>query len=204
MTTRRARRASVPLSATPFTAIALAELGEPRRATVLSLPRSLSAPRTAVLLRRSPPRTTKSDESTGAFSDGKVGDPSSNFAYVEPGTPSQPGYRYDADQVYVVPNPASTESMAAWALSPNNDDPTGIKVEFRNLPATAGTIRIYTLAGDLVQELRFDGRLGEGTLKWDLVSRNAQDVTSGVYLYAIETSESSVYKGKIGKFVVIR
>jgi len=135
---------------------------------------------------------------------GKIGDPASNFVYVEPGSPSQRDYAYNEEEVYVVPNPATTESMQPWTLSPNNDDPTGIKVEFRNLPADQGTIRIYTLAGDLVEELPFDGRVGAGTIKWDLVSRNGQDVTSGVYLYSIETDTNAAYKRKIGKFVVIR
>ncbi len=135
---------------------------------------------------------------------GKIGDPASNFVYLEPGSPSQRDYDYTEGDVYVVPNPATTESMQPWTLSPNNDDPTGIKVEFRNLPADQGTIRIYTLAGDLVEELQFDGRTGAGTVKWDLVSRNGQDVTSGVYLYSIETDTNAAYQRKIGKFVVIR
>jgi len=134
---------------------------------------------------------------------GKIGDPSSNFQFVEPKSTSQPAYRYDPGNIYVVPNPATTESMAAWALEPNNDDPTGIKVEFRNLPMSTGLIRIYTMAGDMVIELPFDGRSGTGTVKWDLVSRNRQDVTSGVYLYAVE-SEDGAFKRFIGKFVVIR
>jgi hypothetical protein len=140
----------------------------------------------------------------GTFFEGKTGDPSSNFTYVEPRTPSQQAYDYDENQVYVVPNPATRESMAEWPeLGPTNEDPTGIKVEFRNLPASTGIIRIYTLAGDLVQELSFDGRSGIGTVKWDLVSRNLQDVTSGVYIYSVET-DSDNFARKIGKFVVIR
>jgi hypothetical protein len=142
-------------------------------------------------------------DSDGKRTTGKVGDPASNFVYIEPGTPSQRDYVYDAGEVYVVPNPATTESMQPWTLYPNNDDPTGIKVEFRNLPWDRGTIRIFTLAGDLVEELPFDGTTGQGTVKWDLVSRNGQDVTSGVYLYAVDT-DSNAFKRKIGKFVVIR
>jgi hypothetical protein len=93
--------------------------------------------------------------------------------------------------------------MRPWQLEPNNQDPTGIKVEFRNLPRARGVIRIYTLAGDLVKELPFDATSGAGTVKWDLVSRNGQDVTSGIYLYSIET-EDSRFSRKVGKFVVIR
>jgi hypothetical protein len=143
------------------------------------------------------------DEENGELVTGKVGDPSSNFVFVEPSSVSQPSYTYNTDEVYVVPNPATTESMEAWTLEPNNDDPTGIKVEFRNLPADRGTIRVYTVAGDLVQELPFDGSTGVGTVEWDLVSRNLQDVTSGVYLFSVET-ETNQFERKIGKFVVIR
>jgi hypothetical protein len=144
------------------------------------------------------------DDASGNFSEGKVGDPSSNFAYVEPVTPSQADYAYNEEEVFVVPNPATTESMQPWTLDPNNEDPTGIKVEFRNLPSDRGTIRIYTVAGDLVEELPFDGRSGVGTIKWDLVSRNGQDVTSGVYIFSVETDTNTAFKRKIGKFVVIR
>ncbi len=93
--------------------------------------------------------------------------------------------------------------MAEWALGPTNDDPTGTKVEFRNLPAAKGVIRVYTIAGDLVRELHFDGRAGVGTVAWDLVSRNGQDVTSGVYIYAAEF-EDGRFPRVIKKFTVIR
>ena len=42
-----------------------------------------------------------------------------------------------------------------------------------------------------------------GTVKWDLVSRNGQDVASGVYMYSVETDDSN-FDRFIGKFVVIR
>ncbi len=144
------------------------------------------------------------DPNTGRRVVGKAGDPAANFKYIEPTSPSQRDYAYNEDEVYVVPNPATAASMQPWRLSPNNDDPTGLKVEFRNLPADRGTIRVYTIAGDLVEEIKFDGRAGEGSVKWDLVSRNGQDVTSGVYLYSIVTDTNAAFARKIGKFVVIR
>jgi hypothetical protein len=142
-------------------------------------------------------------DDNGNFQTGKIGDPSSNFTFVEPRSTAQPAYDYREGDIYVVPNPATTESMAAWTLSPNNDDPTGIKVEFRNLPMSPGTVRVYSLAGDLVEVLSFDGRTGVGSVEWNLVSRNGQDVTSGVYLYSVETDDSN-FDRFIGKFVVIR
>jgi hypothetical protein len=142
-------------------------------------------------------------DENGKLREGKAGDPSSNFNFVEPKSTAQPAYDYQEGDIYVVPNPATTASMQAWALDPNNDDPTGIKVEFRNLPRSRGVIRIYTIAGDMVREIQYTGAAGVGTVKWDLVSRNGQDITSGVYLYSVETQDSN-FDRFIGKFVVVR
>ena len=143
------------------------------------------------------------------FLEGVTGGPSSNFVFTVPQTASQRRWEYDEDQVYVVPNPATGESMAPWRLNPNNSDPSGLKIEFRHLPAARSTIRIFTLTGDLVQTLVHDPGPGldrgdydsTGTLKWDLISRNGQDIASGVYLFTVEAPG---FPKKTGKFVVIR
>jgi hypothetical protein len=134
---------------------------------------------------------------------GKFGEPASNFQYVTAISDAQEAAAFDDDEVFVVPNPATTGSMAPWHLEPNMNDPTGIKVEFRNLPACRSTIRVFTLSGDLVQVLYHDGSDGSGTLAWDLVSRNSQDVTSGVYLFTVDPDGGGFSK-TVGKFVVIR
>ena len=129
------------------------------------------------------------------------GDPSSNFIYVNPLSDAQEAAGFDENEVYVVPNPATTESMDPWRLEPNQDDATGIKVEFRNLPACRSTVRIYTVSGDLVEVLYHDG--ASGSLAWDLVSRNGQDVTSGIYLFSVEPEDDN-FPRTIGKFIVVR
>jgi hypothetical protein len=136
---------------------------------------------------------------------GQAGDPSSNFVYLNPPTGALPPERADAigDEVYVVPNPATPKTMAPWKLEPNNDDPTGTKIEFHHLPRSTGKVTIFTLAGDMVKELPFDGSTGNGSLAWDLVSRNGQDVTSGVYLFSVEADDGA-FKRFVGKFVVVR
>lgn len=133
----------------------------------------------------------------------KYGDPSSNFVYTVPLSNAQGAQWYDTKEVYVVPNPVTRESMEPWHLNPTHEDPTGVKVEFRNLPGCRSMVRIFTLSGDMVEVLYHDGHDGNGTLPWDLVSRNGQDVTSGVYLFAVEP-EDSRFPRTIGKFVVIR
>jgi hypothetical protein len=140
-----------------------------------------------------------------AVAPGLGGDPAGNFQYVTMPSTALPPQRADqaAQEIYVVPNPATPASMAPWQLDPNNGDPTGIKVEFHHLPQTTGKVTIWTLAGDRVRELPFDGRGGNGTLVWDLVSRNGQDVASGVYLYTVE-SDAGAFERFTSKLVIIR
>lgn len=138
-----------------------------------------------------------------AYSVGRSTTPTSNFAYVEPLSEAQEAEGFNEDEIYVVPNPVTSETMEPWELGPNNADPSGLKCEFRNLPRCLSTVRIFTVSGDLVQTLQHDGSGGNGTLKWDLITRNGQDVVSGVYIFAVEPHDGK-FKDAVGKFVVIR
>jgi hypothetical protein len=110
---------------------------------------------------------------------------------------------------YVVPNPY--RGGAEWDLTPNATDPTGTHVDFFNLPADWTRVRIYTVSGDLVQELgpgdlQTNGRLqreatGDGQASWNLVSRNGQDVVSGIYIFSVDSPDSGTLRGK---FTIIR
>ncbi len=114
-------------------------------------------------------------------------------------------------EVFVVPNPF--KAHAEWDLVPREEDPSGTKVTFMNLPRTKGTIHIYTLAGDLVKDIPFDGTVptdlqygkdpviaGQGSVPWNLISRNGQKIVSGIYLYSVDTELGR----KVGKFVIVR
>jgi len=94
--------------------------------------------------------------------------------------------------IRVVPNPYM--GSAEWDLSPSRTDPSGRKILFAGLPATRATVGIYTLAGDLVREIEHDGRTG--SVAWDLLSRNGQPVTSGLYLYVVE-APGLLHRGKL-------
>jgi len=98
--------------------------------------------------------------------------------------------------VTVVPNPYT--GGAGWDLKPNPTDPTGTKIAFNHLPPQS-TVRIFTLAGDMVQTLIPEEQDG-GTHYWDLITRNGQDIVSGIYLYSVEAPMGST----VGKLVVIR
>ncbi len=123
----------------------------------------------------------------------------------------------DYTKTYVEVNPGSglsweNQNDGTPEFFPQQDR----RLEFMNLPREC-LIRIYTVAGDLVQIIPHSSstfnELGDRNLNWvspyseswDLNSRNGQQVVSGLYLFSVEdmTPEN---KGKIqtGKFVIIR
>jgi len=117
--------------------------------------------------------------------------------------------------VVVFPNPYRVE--AAW------DHGRGVREHylwFANLPPRC-TIRIYTLAGDLVYETGFDGSTYNGanargiynpasdlpgtfsgaTFGWDLVTRRGQAAASGLYLWSVEDGGG---KKQVGKVLIVK
>ncbi|HET9326484.1 MAG TPA: hypothetical protein VFQ05_06925 [Candidatus Eisenbacteria bacterium] len=115
---------------------------------------------------------------------------------------------------------------SAWDLTPNATDPTGTHIDFMGLPQGKWRIRIYTVSGDLVAELHEDDAVNpsirnpvtgpdnvtrpgynrqqdspdDGQARWDLISRNGQDVVSGIYVFVVDSNEGV----QRGRFVVIR
>ncbi len=76
-------------------------------------------------------------------------------------------------------------------------------MNFANLPQANNTIEIYTLSGDLVQTIIHDGTGGYGEASWNLISRNGQEIVSGIYLFVVH-SDDDRFEDFIGKFVVVR
>ncbi len=74
---------------------------------------------------------------------------------------------------------------------------------FTNLPAARNNISIFTASGDLVQKVFHDGHNDGGSVSWNLISRNGQEVVSGIYLYIVQ-SDDSRFEDFQGRFVVIR
>jgi hypothetical protein len=100
--------------------------------------------------------------------------------------------------VWVVPNPF--RANADWDRPKTLGDALTRHIDFMGLPRAVSTIKIWTVAGDFVAQLDHDGRGGDGEAAWDLVSRNGQDVESGVYLFTVD----SALGHQVGRFVVIR
>jgi len=112
----------------------------------------------------------------------------------EAGSPTMSG----DGKVWVVPNPF--KARAPWERQPVPGDAFTRHVDFFGLPRAKSRIRIYTLAGDLVQTLDHDGSNGDGEQPWNLISRNGQDIESGVYLFTVEWPGGH----QVGRFVIIR
>ena len=94
--------------------------------------------------------------------------------------------------IKVVPNPY----IAHYSAMVETGEGESI-LEFQKVPDKC-TIRIYTLAGDLVKTIDHDD--GSGTARWDLMSKDNIQVASGIYLFHVESS----YGEHLGRFAVIR
>lgn len=103
------------------------------------------------------------------------------------------------DKVSVVPNPYV--ATASWEKRNLNQTGRGERrIDFINLPSTC-TIRIYTVAGQLVKTLYKDNSPTDGTISWNLVSDDGMDISYGLYLYHIDAPEVGTH---IGRFAIIK
>jgi hypothetical protein len=128
-----------------------------------------------------------------------------SFYAISPATPEA---TETLDDVKVVPNPYI--GSVAWNNPiPSDMSPWEHRLMFINLPADA-KIRIYTLDGDFVKEIKSgeSARVGEAippgrssAAEWDLITRNNQEAAPGVYMYVVDSPSLGQ---KVGKFVIIR
>jgi len=93
--------------------------------------------------------------------------------------------------IRVVPDPYIVTNI--WETSE-----FGKKLKFNNLPDQC-TIRIYTLAGDFIEEIEHDAPTDYEF--WNMRTKNDQYIAPGVYLFHAETPNGDE---KIGRFLVIK
>jgi hypothetical protein len=127
-----------------------------------------------------------------------------NATAVVPGTaPPQ-----TVGEVAAVPNPYRGD-IAYNSYNPPWEKPQGNRpwwmeqdrrIQFINLPERC-ELRIYTLAGDLVNTIRHENS-SHGYEDWNLTSSVGQAISSGLYLFSVEDLNNG--KVQIGKFVVIK
>lgn len=93
----------------------------------------------------------------------------------------------DLKNIKVVPNPYFVRNGVAQRAG---------ELQFKNIPDKC-TIRIYTMAGDLVETLKHESG---GEEYWNLLSSNNQQVASGIYIYHVESD----YGEYLGRFAVVK
>lgn len=140
-------------------------------------------------------------------------DKDANMKVFFPGTLA----KENMDNIYVIPNPYIGSSKFDGRREGDEKGDKSRRIWFVNLPMEC-TVRIYTLAGDLVKELHHNGAhmtdiltiskadsqgiSASGMHEWDLLSKNRQIIAPGVYLYSVENKADN--KIKVGKFVIIK
>jgi hypothetical protein len=103
----------------------------------------------------------------------------------------------DDSRVGVAPNPYRAGS---YFDSPSGEIELGRKIWFLNLPQRC-TIKIFTLAGDLVRTLHHDDPT-DGKESWDVLSEYGRAIASGLYVYVVEDEDSGEIQR--GKLVIIK
>ncbi|MEM1043225.1 MAG: hypothetical protein AAGI91_11420 [Bacteroidota bacterium] len=101
------------------------------------------------------------------------------------------------DQIRVVPNPyvaaASWERPLPQTINSGRGER---RVDFINLPRDA-RVRVYNVRGALIWEGRHESGIDDGTLSWNLRSRENLDVAYGVYFYHVEAPNVGTKTGKL-------
>jgi hypothetical protein len=101
----------------------------------------------------------------------------------------------DLWHVYAVPNPY--RSGTTQHTTPNYHNFPDGQIRFVNVPSSC-RMKIYTVAGDLVRRITHTGR---GNIEWDTRNDSGALVTSGIYVWRLETdSGDEVY----GRLIIIR
>jgi hypothetical protein len=105
--------------------------------------------------------------------------------------------RGQVSNIRVVPNPYVSANTHESPLPPLVTTGRGErKIDFIHLPARA-VIYIYTSRGDHVITLRHESDINDGTVSWNLKSKEYLDIAFGVYFYVVESPVGSK-SGKIG------
>jgi len=128
---------------------------------------------------------------------------------LEEGLPEfQSGYNENATLVFPGPGAAPAASGPGVGVFPNpyragsyfddrlGEQELGRKIWFTNLPARC-TIKVFSLAGDLVATLDHDDP-ASGMEPWDLLSSPQRAIATGLYVYVVEDRDTGdVQRGKL-------
>ena len=104
----------------------------------------------------------------------------------------------DMRNIYVVPDPyvvaSSYESIYELAGYQQR------RVDFVNLPPVC-TIKIFSVSGKLIKELKHASAVDFGRESWDLTSEDGPEVAFGMYFFVVEADDLGISRGK---FAIIK
>ena len=102
----------------------------------------------------------------------------------------------DLSDIKVVPNPYIAVNAMEASLPPGISSGRGErKVEFQNVPSGA-IIKIFNIRGQHIITLNHNENIFDGSVTWNLKTKENLDIAYGVYLYVVE-SDFGIHKGKI-------
>ncbi len=109
--------------------------------------------------------------------------------------------REQLDRVKAVPNPYIVANVFEEPLPPTIRGRGERVVYFINLPPKS-KVHIYTSSGNHVRTLEHDGSLNDGSVEWDLRTKEGLDIAYGVYFYVVEVE--GISDKKTGKLAIIK
>lgn len=105
------------------------------------------------------------------------------------------------ERIKAVPNPYVVSNLFEQPLLANLTGRGERVVYFTHLPLNA-KVSIYSANGSHIRTLEHEGNAQDGTVKWDLRSKENLDVSYGVYFYVVEAP--GIDTKKFGKLAVIK
>jgi len=105
------------------------------------------------------------------------------------------------DKIRAVPNPYVVTNVFEPPLPLNIRGRGDRVIDFINLPPSC-TINIYTSSGNHVRTLEQTGGFVNGTVSWDVKTKEGLDCAYGVYFYVVEAP--GISDKKFGKLAIIK
>jgi hypothetical protein len=104
------------------------------------------------------------------------------------------------NNIKVVPNPYIVTNTMEPAVNQSGFNQQR-RLMFTHLPAQS-TIKIFTSSGIFIQELIVENQPDDGTMHWDMLTKEGLEIAAGVYVYLVESKVTG--EKKIGKFAVVK
>ncbi len=109
--------------------------------------------------------------------------------------------RQQLERVKAVPNPYVVSNVFEQPLPPTVRGRGERIIYFTNVPLNS-KVHIYTSSGNHVRTLEHDGDYNDGSIIWDVRTKEGLDIAYGVYFYVVEVD--GISDKKTGKLAIIK